>query len=333
MFSFATKSGITLVPLALFLALPVMTSNCSSTSKHDSSKAGYICALDMGSNTFKFIIAEMKDGRYIEHIEQQKDVLGIGDDIARSQEQTGKLEISQEKLSEIESTVRKYKKVCDKHLKDPKIYGVATAAFRQASNREEFVDLMEKLNVEVEIATPERESQLAYEATVFGKPNQAVVDCGSRSTELVSFTSGKYIFEEFPTGYRTAFQTCFSPANSFEFGMNSYLGYLESIIGIDGIIPLINQDGLHVIEGVEMAKFVFGLSREKVEGLKIKHSEIKKKIKKLSEMSSKKYKKFKLKPDMDKVLPRLVLLDYLMDLANYDEARFTLHELNAGIVS
>jgi hypothetical protein len=42
-----------------------------------SSDTGLVCAIDMGSNTFKLILGEMKEGNYVQH-HFIKDRLGVG---------------------------------------------------------------------------------------------------------------------------------------------------------------------------------------------------------------------------------------------------------------
>jgi hypothetical protein len=41
-----------------------------------SSDTGLVCAIDMGSNTFKLILGEMKEGNYVQH-HLIKDRLGV----------------------------------------------------------------------------------------------------------------------------------------------------------------------------------------------------------------------------------------------------------------
>jgi hypothetical protein len=58
-----------------------------------------VCAIDMGSNTFKLILGEMKEGNYVQH-HFTKNRLGVGDDMSK----TGM--ISPPKLKENPADVR-----------------------------------------------------------------------------------------------------------------------------------------------------------------------------------------------------------------------------------
>lgn len=66
-----------------------------------SSDTDLVCAIDMGSNTFKLILGEMQEGNYVQH-HFTKTRLGVGDDMSN----TGV--ISPPKLKEIRQTLQKY---------------------------------------------------------------------------------------------------------------------------------------------------------------------------------------------------------------------------------
>ena len=42
-----------------------------------------VCAIDMGSSTFKLILGEMKEGHYVQH-HFTKNRLGVGDDMSKT---------------------------------------------------------------------------------------------------------------------------------------------------------------------------------------------------------------------------------------------------------
>jgi exopolyphosphatase/guanosine-5'-triphosphate,3'-diphosphate pyrophosphatase len=119
-----------------------------------SSDTGLVCAIDMGSNSFKLMLGEMKGGKYVQH-HFIKSKLGVGDDMSK----TGV--ISPPKLKEIRQTLEKYLDVCDSNGILTRS-AVATAAFREAKNQGEAVEIAKSLNLPLEIASEERESQLAY---------------------------------------------------------------------------------------------------------------------------------------------------------------------------
>src|SRR5262245_65458998 len=77
-----------------------------SSSAALSSDTGLVCVIDMGSNIFKLILGEMKEGNYVQR-HFTKNRLGVGDDMAK----TGM--ISPPKLKEIRQMLQDYLAICD----------------------------------------------------------------------------------------------------------------------------------------------------------------------------------------------------------------------------
>jgi exopolyphosphatase/guanosine-5'-triphosphate,3'-diphosphate pyrophosphatase len=172
-----------------------------------SADTGLVCAIDMGSNSFKLMLGEMKEGKYVQH-HFTKNKLDVGDDMSK----TGV--ISPPKLKEIRQTLEKYLEVCESKGIQTRV-AVATAAFREAKNQSEVVEIGKSLNLPLEIASEERESQLAYLVATLGQRNFAVIDNGSRTIELVTYSARGYQWGIFHLGYRIAFQQFFQPAKTF----------------------------------------------------------------------------------------------------------------------
>ena len=87
-----------------------------------------------------------------------------------------------------------------------------------------------ELNLPLEIASEERESQLAYLVSTLGKPNFAVIDNGSRSIELVTRTrqtgiSGMSLI----WAIGLLFEQFFEPAKSFA---DAHAGYSKALAGL-----------------------------------------------------------------------------------------------------
>ena len=111
-----------------------------------------MCAIDMGSNTFRRITGRFADGRYEQQPIERK-TLSIGDDVTR----TGR--ISDAKLSEIGQTLSAFKAACEKDGA-ARVVAIGTAAFRDAANGQAAVDLAKGLGIDMEIATEAREFYL-----------------------------------------------------------------------------------------------------------------------------------------------------------------------------
>ncbi len=137
-----------------------------------------ICAIDMGSNTFRRIVGSFQNGRYDQR-SIENTTLGVGDEVARQ----GR--ISDSKLAEIEKTLSRFKISCEKEGV-ARVVAIGTSAFREAANGARAVEIAAKVGVPMEIATERRESELAYLVGSLGQDGYAVIDNGSRSIELVS---------------------------------------------------------------------------------------------------------------------------------------------------
>ena len=113
-----------------------------------------ICAIDMGSNTFRRIVGSFENGRYEQKSIERKS-LGVGDDVGRH----GR--ISDAKLAEIEETLIGFARSCQNEGVT-RVVAIGTAAFRDAPNGATVITLAAKHSISMEIATERRESELAY---------------------------------------------------------------------------------------------------------------------------------------------------------------------------
>ena len=163
--------------LSLFTAATLLTFASPAASMMPVAQSP-MCAIDMGSNTFRRITGRFADGRYEQQPIERK-TLAVGDDVTR----TGR--ISDTKLAEIGQTLSAFKAACEKDGA-ARVVAIGTAAFRDAANGQAAVDLAKGLGIDMEIATEVRESELAYLVGTLGRNGYAVIDNGSRSIELVA---------------------------------------------------------------------------------------------------------------------------------------------------
>jgi exopolyphosphatase/pppGpp-phosphohydrolase len=164
-----------------------------------------VCAIDMGSNTFRRIVGRFAAGRYEQNTIERKTV-GVGDDVRRN----GR--ISDAKLAEIRIALADFKRACSREGAAP-VLAIGTAAFREARNGRQVVEIARRLGIPMEIATEKRESALAYLVGSLGRDGYAVVDNGSRSVELVASERGELRYTVFTLGYRPAYESFFAKAD------------------------------------------------------------------------------------------------------------------------
>jgi exopolyphosphatase/pppGpp-phosphohydrolase len=292
-----------------------------------------ICAVDMGSNTFKFIIGEIKNRKYSQTLELRNDS-HVGDDLKNSKEKTGKLVISEAKLQEIKNIMGEYQKKCEEKTGIKLVHAVATAAFRQAENSKHIEDEIKKGGVDIKIISGEEESAYAYEAATLGENNFAVLDMGSRSTELVSKGKAQnFSFKEIDTGYKTAFDDYYKNAKTFSEGSKKHRERLRQLLVTKDFKILKNKKEFIAVEAAEVAAYLHGGSRDSVDGMSLRHTDLKKKIKELEKSKPDDFEKVKATADAAKILPRLVLLEYILSKSGYQSALVSTHDLNVAVIS
>lgn len=289
---------------------------------------GVVCAVDMGSNTFKFIVAEMKNGQYLQYFDERK-TAAVGDDLRASQEKLGRKLISDAKIKEIQSLLISFQDRCDQQTHSRRMHAIATAAFREAENISEILELLHQQDVEVRILTPEEESAYAYDAATLGEEGFAVLDLGSRTTEFVTRNNGKYEWILLNTGYKLAWDDFFQNADTFQQASESYVTKLSSLITDSNKKLLLTRRELVVIEVGETAAYILGIPQDQVEGKEITHAQVQRKLKELSESFADLKVSFK---DAPKVLPRLVFIDFMLRQTGYEKFRATNRELNVAIL-
>src|SRR5262245_18023826 len=164
-----------------------------------------ICAIDMGSNTFRRIVGSFEAGRYSQtNIERA--TVGVGDDVTKH----GR--ISEAKLKDIEQTLSSFRSSCAKEGAAP-VLAIGTSAFRESPNGRAAIQIAKALDIRMEIATERRESELAYMVGALGRDGYAVIDNGSRSVELVTKEGGQFRYSVFNLGYRLAYDSFFADAS------------------------------------------------------------------------------------------------------------------------
>ncbi|MBX3357781.1 MAG: CHAD domain-containing protein [Phycisphaeraceae bacterium] len=142
-----------------------------------------IAAIDVGTNSIRLIIAEAApDGSY-RVLDDEKEIARLG----RGIDATGRLD--DRAMMDAAVAITRMRTIADG-------YGVAalrvvgTAAVREASNRDEFLDrVRSQAGVELQVVGAEEEARLAYlsasNAVDLSAARSAVVDIGGGSTEVI----------------------------------------------------------------------------------------------------------------------------------------------------
>ena len=278
-----------------------------------------ICAIDMGSNGFRRIVGLFANDRYAQTIETS--TLGVGDDLAAH----GR--ISANKIVEIEKALSGFKASCDR-AGASRVMAIGTAAFRDAPNADVVVKLAASLGISMEVATEQRESELAYLAGSLGRDGYAVIDNGSRSIELVTRENGNYRYLVFNLGYRVAYEKFFAAATDAMGAYRAFDAQLKEAASRASFMK--GKERLVGVEFGEMTDMLFPSA--KLEGRVLEIGALRDKLQEITTSGTDRFKALKTKKDIDRALPRLAVAVSLMEAFGYTRLELTERELGAGLI-
>ena len=122
-------------------------------------------------------------------------------------------------------------------------------------------------------------------------------------------------------------------AETFKQASTQHLKKVKEIIGEHQINILKAQQELRMIEVGEAASYILGIPQNQIEGKVITHAQVKNKLSDLYALNSKSFAELKTNfKDAARVLPRLVLVNFILGETGYDKFRGTNRELNVAIV-
>jgi hypothetical protein len=279
-----------------------------------------ICVIDMGSNSFRRIVGAFEQGRYTQ-IRIEKRTVGVGDDVTRH----GR--ISDGKLTEIQQVLSAFRDACRRENVSP-VRAIGTAAFRDAPNARAVIDIARSLGIDMEIATEQRESELAYLVGSLGRDGYAVIDNGSRSIELVAKDAGRLQHVVFNLGYRVAYDKYFAavtdPAAAVAAFRDQLLREASKAAFMKGRVRLVG------VEFGEMTDVLF--EPAPVERRVLTLMQMKRRLDEITRGGPAAFRTLKQKPDIDRALPRLVAAVALIDAFGYSQMEFTDRELGVGLI-
>lgn len=141
----------------------------------------HIGIVDVGSNSVRFMTAEVHRDLSFQVVDQWKEVLRLGDEY----EEDGS--IPSYKIDKLVSTLQLFKRLGESY-EGCEIVAVATAALRKASNGQEIVDrIAHETGIQLKIINGETEAYLDYLAVVssMNVKDALMMDIGGGSLELV----------------------------------------------------------------------------------------------------------------------------------------------------
>lgn len=153
-----------------------------------------LASIDVGSNTLRLLIGNVKDGR-IDDVLYERRITGLGEGV----DQTGRLQEQNIKAS-LEA-LREFSSLISKHgVKD--FRSVATSALREASNSHIFIEkVFIDTGIPIEVISGEKEAELTLKGVLSSLPHSVfitpysafIVDIGGGSTEWILHKNKNFV--------------------------------------------------------------------------------------------------------------------------------------------
>ncbi len=141
-----------------------------------------VAALDLGSNTFLCLIAEVQGQQITKIYADQTEVVRLGQGLSQSKK------FHPEALARADRCLSRFAQLIQVHNPE-KVLAMATSAARDAENREDLFEICKKHQIPIEIIDGEKEAAITYEgatsAIVANQKKIMVIDIGGGSTEFI----------------------------------------------------------------------------------------------------------------------------------------------------
>ncbi len=181
-----------------------------TTRRQAADVAEPLAAVDLGSNSFRLLIAKVEDGQIVPISTHREGVRLAGG-------LTDANELAEEKIAEASDALSRFRERLGSIAKD-RIRAVATSTYRVAKNRHALLDASERaLGLPIEIVSGQEEARLIYLGCAHTLPwseqERLIVDIGGGSTEfIVGKRHDPELTESFPLGAVTLSQHFFPGA-------------------------------------------------------------------------------------------------------------------------
>ena len=152
-----------------------------------------VAALDLGTNTFLCLIADVENGKIKKIFSDQVHVVRLGQGVNQTKKFHPEALVRADKaLTDFSKTIAEFK--------PEKVLAMATSAARDVVNADDLFTICRRLKIPVEIIPGDREAEITFKGSVSGSNNsqtsRVVVDVGGGSTEVVKGMDAQIEFGE-----------------------------------------------------------------------------------------------------------------------------------------
>lgn len=151
-----------------------------------------VAALDLGTNTFLCLIADVESGAVSKIYADEVRVVRLGQDVNQTHR------FHPEALIRARQALTEFAELIKTH-QPQKVLAMATSAARDVSNAEELFMIGRELKIPIQIIPGEREAEITYAGAVSGSADsrrRLVIDVGGGSTELIVGTGSRLVAGE-----------------------------------------------------------------------------------------------------------------------------------------
>lgn len=151
-----------------------------------------IAIIDLGSNTARLLIIEVKENGHFQVIDQLKEAPRLGENM----EKDGFLKPA--RIQDTIKTLKMFRKLCDVNGIE-RIIAVATAAVRRAKNQRSFLDeVSATCGIKLRVLSAEEEATYVYRGVIntMDIPKGLILEIGGGSTKIVYYNRRNLLHHE-----------------------------------------------------------------------------------------------------------------------------------------
>ena len=142
-----------------------------------------LASIDMGTNTFRLLVAEVQDRSFFKEIRSVKEITRLGEGFSADKR------LKPAAIERAVTALSRFRDVLKEHRVDDLIV-VGTSAIREAKNQREFIEeIKRRTGFELEVISGEQEALCTFLGANFIMKNQSdpmlVMDIGGGSTEFI----------------------------------------------------------------------------------------------------------------------------------------------------